>query len=488
MSQITDHIYDAIIVGAGYGGLGQGAQLTKDGVDNYLILEGADELGGVWRDNDYPGAACDTQALIYCYSYFLNLGVSRMYAGRDEMLGYLKAMADEFDLHDKIKLNSRVDRAEWLDEENVWKFTTTGGDAYYGRSFVGGWGQLSKPKIPNFPNMDAFGGIMFHSAQWDHSVDLSGKKVAAIGNAASAVQFVPEVAKVAADLTVFQRSANYILPRNQIVFSEEEQQKFKENPDSYREIRQEIHDTREAGFERTRKGTEAAEEGVEQAIEHLRSQVNDPELVKKLTPTYAFGCKRILRSDEFYPTFNRENVHLETSAIESFTEKGIRTTDGVEHEFDVVIFGTGFYSQEFQGDLAIIGRGGTDLRDRWGNSPEAYLGMAVDGYPNMFILYGPNTNLNHHSVVAMLEAQNKYIRQAVEHLQQHPDQPLDVKAEVLRHFNDEIQQELEQSAFSADCSSWYKNEDGKVINNWSGNVAEYHALTETLNLVDYGVK
>ncbi|MDO5535269.1 MAG: NAD(P)/FAD-dependent oxidoreductase [Propionibacteriaceae bacterium] len=488
-SHLNDaHIYDAVIIGAGYGGLGQGAQLTRDGLDNFLILEGSSQLGGVWRDNNYPGAACDTQALIYCYSYFLNLGVSRMFAGRDEMLGYLIALADEFDLHEHIKLNQRVQTAEWLAEENLWKFTTDAGVEFLGRSFVGGWGQLSKPKVPDFPGMAEFEGAMFHSAEWDHSVDLTGKRVAAIGNAASAVQFVPPVAEVAGQLTVFQRSANYILPRNQIIFSDEELREFQANPDSYRAIRTEIHEVREAGFERTRQGTDLAEEGVQQAMEHLRSQVDDPELVEKLTPTFAFGCKRILRSDNFYPTFNRDNVALETAGVRTFTPQGIITDDGVEHEFDVVIFGTGFHSQAFQGDLDIIGRDGVNLRDRWGNAPEAYLGMTVDGFPNMFILYGPNTNLNHHSVVAMLEAQDKYISQAVDYLRQDRAHVLDVEPRVLREFNEKIQADLEQSAFSADCSSWYKNEDGKVINNWSGNVAEYHDLTADLELADYGVK
>ncbi|HDM2445024.1 TPA: NAD(P)/FAD-dependent oxidoreductase, partial [Staphylococcus aureus] len=231
------------------------------------------------------------------------------------------------------------------------------------------WGQLSKPKVPDFAGRETFEGTQFHSAEWDHTVDLKGKNVAVVGNAASAVQLVPEVAKEAGHLAVFQRSANYILPRNQVIFTDEELREFQENPESYRAIRQEIHDTREDGFERTRKGTDAAQEGVEQAMEHLTSQVNDPELVKKLTPTFAFGCKRILRSDEFYPTFNRDNVSLVTEGIEEITPKGIRNADGVEHEFDVIIYATGFYSQEFQGDLPVIGRGGLDLRERWGNAP-----------------------------------------------------------------------------------------------------------------------
>lgn len=481
------HIYDCIILGTGYGGIGMGAQLTKDGTENYLILEAADEVGGVWRDNTYPGAACDTQALIYCYSYFLNLGVSRMFAGQDEMLDYLKAMAKEFNLYEHIRFNHRITRSEWLEDMKAWEVETATGETFYGRVFVGAWGQLSKPKIPNFPGREHFKGVQFHSAEWDHSTDLSNKKVATIGNAASAVQLVPEVAKVAGHLAVFQRSANYILPRNQIIFSEEELQEFQENPDSYRAIRQEIHDTREAGFERTRTGTDSAAEGVEQAMEHLRSQVNDPALVEKLTPTFAFGCKRILRSDDFYPTFNRENVSLITEGIAEITENGIRTADGVEHEFDVIIYATGFYSQEFQGYLKVIGRGGLDLRERWGNSPEAYLGMSVDGFPNFFMLYGPNTNLNHHSVVAMLEEQDKYISQAVDFLRDNPNKVLDVDPQVLREFNDRIQAELQDSAFSADCSSWYKNEDGKVINNWSGNVAEYQELTRELHIDDYRV-
>ncbi|MDO5032130.1 NAD(P)/FAD-dependent oxidoreductase [Corynebacterium sp.] len=479
-------IYDCIILGSGYGGLGMGAQLTRDGEENFLILEAADEVGGVWRDNTYPGAACDTQALIYCYSYFLNLGVSRMFAGQDEMLGYLKAMAEEFNLYEHIKFNHRITRSEWKEDLKAWEIEANG-ELYYGRVFVGAWGQLSKPKIPDFKNRENFEGVQFHSAEWDHSVDLKGKKVAVVGNAASAVQLVPEVAKEAEKLSVFQRSANYILPRNQVIFTEEELQEFQDNPDSYRAIRQEIHETREEGFDRTRKGTDSAAEGVAQAMEHLRSQVNDPELVEKLTPTFAFGCKRILRSDDFYPTFNRDNVELITEGIDEFTPQGIRTKDGVEHEFDVVIYATGFHSHEFQGDLPVIGRNGLDLRERWGNSPEAYLGMSVDGFPNFFMLYGPNTNLNHHSVVAMLEAQDKYISQAVTYLREHPNEAIDVKKDVITEFNNQVQKDLEGSAFSADCSSWYKNEEGRVINNWSGNVAEYYELTQNLDLADYEV-
>lgn len=483
----NNHIYDAIIIGAGYAGLGQGAQFVQDGVENFLILEKAGQIGGVWRDNTYPGAACDTQAVIYCYSYYLNTTVSRMYAGRQELLGYLNGLAEEFDLHRYLKINQHVVSAEWDELEQLWILTNSEGETYRAQTLIPAWGQLSTPNIPDFPGLPDFKGETFHSASWNHDVDLTGLRVASIGAAASAVQYVPEVAEVAAKLEVFQRSANYILPRNQQIFTEAELAEFQSNPDSYRSLRTAIHNEREAGFTRTRRQTDAAAEGMAAARAHLEEQIPDPELRVKFTPDYDFGCKRILRSDDFYPTFNRDNVELVVEGIERITEKGIATRDGEEHEFDVIIFGTGFHSQTFQGSTEIIGRNGVSLSERWGNAPEAYLGMAVDGFPNMFILYGPNTNLNHHSIVAMLEAQHKYVRQVVDHLRTQEKQSLEVFPEKLHQFNVDVQEELQNSAFSADCSSWYKNEDGKVINNWSGTVAEYHALTAQLDLSDYSV-
>lgn len=481
----NDHIYDAIIVGAGYAGLGQGAQFVQDDIDNFLILEKEEQLGGVWRDNDYPGAACDTQSVIYCYSYYLNLEASRMYAGRDELLRYLEGLADKYGLKDHLRTGQLVSEAVWQEDDLLWELTTESGDTFRTRSWIPAWGQLGIPNIPDFPGLSTFEGESFHSVNWRHDIDLAGKRVGSIGAAATAVQYVPEVAKVASHLTVFQRSANYILPRSQQIFTEAELAEFQSDPESYRVLRRRIHNEREAGFERTRRQTDAAAEGMRQAREHLESVITDPRLREQFTPDYDFGCKRILRSDDFYPTFNRENVTLVTEALDRITPKGIVTRDGVEHELDVIIFGTGFKSHAFQGDMKVLGRNGLDLGERWGNAPEAYLGMTVDGFPNMFILYGPNTNLNHHSIVAMLEAQNRYVRQAVDYLRAGEDRVLDVQEETLRSFNVRIQEELENSAFSADCSSWYKNEDGKVINNWSGTVKEYHTLTHELDLADY---
>lgn len=485
MSSTNDHIYSAIVIGAGFGGLGQGAQFVQDGVEDFLILERGSDVGGVWRENTYPGAACDTQALVYCYSYFLNLKVSRLFAGQEELQGYLRSLVEEFGLGKHIRFGQDITATEWDHDRLLWTVQTADGSRFLTRSVVAAWGQLNVPNIPDIPGTESFGGLAFHSSAWRHDVDLTGKRVASIGSAATAVQYVPEVAKIASNLTVFQRSANYVLPRDQYVFSEEETAAFVADPELYRKKRREIHEFREAGFERTRRHTTASQEGVQQARHHLEAQVADPELRAKLTPDYDFGCKRILRSDDFYPALTRGNVDLVTEQITELTPQGIRTADGVEHEFDVIIYATGFKSHAFQGSMRVVGRDGISLDERWGNAPEAYLGITVDSFPNLFLVYGPNTNLNHNSVVSMLEAQHRYISQAVEYLAADETRMLEVDRSVLETFNVHVQEKLEKSAFSSECSSWYKNEDGRVINNWSGTVNEYRAQAQDLQLDDY---
>ncbi|GAA5215829.1 flavin-containing monooxygenase [Streptomyces thinghirensis] len=471
---MNDHIYDAVIVGAGFGGLGTAAQFARSGRRNFLVLEREADLGGVWRDNTYPGAACDTQSVIYCYSHFPHLTVERMYAGRDELLGYLRALADEYALHDHILLNSGLKSARWDDCAQLWWLRDDHGRTYLARVFVPALGQLGTPKVPSFPGLKEFSGVAFHSARWRHDIALAGKRVASVGAAASAVQYVPEIAAEAAHLVVFQRSANYILPRNQQVFTAQERARHQDDPAVFQELRERIHAEREAGFARTRLGTGEQETGVREALKHLRDQVANPALRRKLTPDHEFGCKRILRSDDYYPALNRPNVTLETSGIEGFTETGIVTHHGKVHDVDVVVFGTGFASQTFVGDIEITGRNGRTLADRWDGVPEAYLGMLVDGFPNLFLDYGPNTNLNHNSVVTMLECQQQFIAEATEQVLSGACGPVEAAAEEVRDFNAGLQAELSRSAFSSDCSSWYKNADGRVVNNWSGTVDEYH--------------
>jgi cation diffusion facilitator CzcD-associated flavoprotein CzcO len=396
-----------------------------------------------------------------------------MYAGRHELQGYLNRIADEYGLRAHIRFGTRVVRATWNEGDAVWVVQTQSGEELRARFFITAWGQLGTPSIPDFAGLASFGGVTFHSAQWNTAVDLTGKRVVSVGNAASAVQYVPEIARVAKYLTVLQRSANWVMPRNQIVFTPEQLDEFEADPALFEQSRKDLHEFRENGFRRTRVGTSEQAAGVALALEHLEKQVPDPELRAKLTPTYEFGCKRILRSDDYFPALTRDNVELDTSAIDRFVSGGVQMADGRVHEADVVVFGTGFKSQAFQGDLIVTGRGGADLAERWNDGAEAYLGMTVDGFPNLFMIYGPNTNLNHNSIISMLETQQHYILEVLGSLLPQVHASLDVRRDVLDDFNRKVQQQMQTSAFSADCSSWYKDASGKVINNWSGTVDEY---------------
>jgi cation diffusion facilitator CzcD-associated flavoprotein CzcO len=469
--------HEIVVLGAGFGGLGMAARLKIAGIDDFVVLEKRPDLGGVWLDNSYPGAACDTESHLYCYSFHPHLRVSAMYAGRNELLNYLKSLASRFDLTEHLRFNQEISRAEWDTNAKIWRFELADGSRLTSRFFVPAWGQLNRPLIPKVRGLDGFKGDFFHSAQWRHDVNLSGKRVASIGNAASAVQYVPEIAPKVGHLTVFQRSANWIMPRNQIVFSAEQLDAYERNPDLFEESRKSLHAFRESGFERTRVGTDAQKEGKRLALAHLQQQVPDPALRQQLTPDYEYACKRILRSDDYYPALARDNVSLETAGVEAFVENGIVTKDGRVLPFDVVVFGTGFESQAFQGSLQVRGTRRT-LAQAWEDGPEAYLGMTVPGFPNMFMLYGPNTNLNHNSIVSMLEIQQNYIIEAIAGLSAAGVSAVDVDQTVFDDYNNRLQAAMTGSAFSSGCSSWYKNAQGKVINNWPGTVDEYRSVTQ----------
>jgi cation diffusion facilitator CzcD-associated flavoprotein CzcO len=469
--------FKTLILGAGFGGLGMGAQLVRNDDEDFIIVERSGDIGGVWLDNAYPGAACDTEAHLYCYSFYPHLRVSRMYAGREELLGYMHRLADAYGLHAHLRLNQEIGEARWDDTAGLWRFKVNGEERYTSKFFVPAWGQLNKPSIPSFEGLDAYRGAFFHSARWDGSVDLAGKSVASVGNAASAVQYVPEIAPSVSHLTVFQRSANWIMPRNQQVFTPAQLDAFEAQPATFEASRRHLHEFRETGFRRTQTGSSDQAEGKRIAIEHLTRQVSDPALRLRLTPDYEFGCKRILRSDDFYPALCRPNVTLEVRPIARFDENGIVTADGEALAFDVVIFGTGFASQAFQGDLAVYGLEGAALSSAWEEGAEAYLGMTVPDFPNMFVVYGPNTNLNHNSIITMLEIQQAYIIDAIK-AASRDHAAVVVKPGVFRAFNDKVQADMGTSAFSSGCSSWYKNKAGKVINNWSGTVDQYRVAAQ----------
>lgn len=491
MTRLKNHSnHKIVILGAGFSGLGMAAQLKSAGFNDFIILEKAAAIGGVWRDNTYPGAACDTQSHLYCYSYFPHLRVSRLYADQPEFIRYMNELIDAYHLREHIALEAEITRAQWDNAEHCWNFTVNDLSqnetiTLQGQYFIPAWGQLNTPNIPNFPGLDDYQGEYFHSANWNHNCTLKEKRVASVGAAASAVQYIPEVAKDAGHLTIFQRSANWILPREQVYFSEEELDQFEENPELYMESRQALFTMREEGYDVLTQGSEAQKAGAKMALDYLNSTISDPELRKKLTPDYEYGCKRILRTSDYYPTLLRPNVTLETSGIERFVEDGIITQDGEHHPLDVVIFGTGFKSQAFHGDLEIIGLNGETLSQYWANGAAAYLGITVPHFPNMFLLYGPNTNLNHNSILIMVELQQNYIVKAIQELTSKEIPAVTVDESRFTQFNDQLQTALKATAFSTSCSSWYKNAEGKIINNWSGKVADYQALVKDFNLQDF---
>lgn len=464
---------DVIVLGAGFSGIGLGVKLLEGGRRDFAILEQADDIGGTWRDNTYPGSGCDTESHLYCFSFALHPTVSRVYARQPEILAYMKRIVDDHGLRPYIRLGTTVTSVVWDDEALLWRVALADGSVLTARNFVAAWGQLNRPQIPVIAGQDAFDGVQFHSARWRHDVALAGKRVASIGNAASAVQYIPEIAPVVGHLDVFQRSPNWVVPRLDRPYSPEEIAGYSTVPDAFARHRQELFEWRETTFLRMKQGSAEAQELEYIALEHLRSQVPDPGLRKRLTPDYPLGCKRILRSDDYFPAIVRDNVALITSGISHVAPEGIVTSDGELHPVDVIIYGTGFETQSFQGSVTVSGRGGPSLRDTWKEGAYAYLGMCVSGFPNFFVLYGPNTNLGHNSILSMLETQFDYVLQALAAQDRPGNGTLEVRPEVVSRFNAELQREMDDAAWSGDCNSWYKNAAGKVINNWSGTVGQY---------------
>lgn len=469
---------DVVILGAGFGGLGMAATLLKNDIHNFVIFEQGPSLGGVWRDNIYPGAACDVDAVLYCYSYFPNLQVTCSFSGQEEILDYMHRFSDEFGLDNHIELNKKITAAQWLEHENKWELTINHAEKVKARVFITAWGQLNVPSIPNFEGLNQFQGVQFHSAQWPEQIDLSGKKVLTVGTAASAVQYIPEIAPIVDQLYIFQRTPNWVVPRKQRYYTKEEREQFQKHPEIFFSMRQANYNEREtATFARLQKGSIEHEQAIEVALTHLKDQIKDEELQRKLIPDYDFGCRRVLRSDDYYPTLNRKNVELVLTEIDHITPTGVVAKNGQHYEVDVLIFGTGFATQHFNGDLDVKGLRRASLTERWQAGAEAYLGLTVPDFPNFFMLYGPNTNLNHNSILAMLEIQHDYVAAAIKHIL-NDNLTIDVKKDVFKEFNLNLQKELAESVFSAGCSSWYQNSEGKVVNNWSSTVADYGAITQ----------
>ena len=477
--------HDVAIIGTGFGGLCMAIQLQRDGRDDFVLLERGADVGGTWRDNHYPGAACDVPSHLYSLSFEANADWSRKFPTQPELYAYLRDVTDKHGLRPHIRFNARVDSARFDSGRGVWQVQTAQG-ALTARVLVAANGGLAEPKLPDIPGVERFAGKTFHSSQWDHDYDLSGKRVAVIGTGASAIQFVPEIAERVGRLDVYQRTPNWIIPRPDRPYSDTEKTLFRKLPIVRRLHRALIyweHEARVMGMVINPALMKLFQKVAER---HIRRQVPDAVLRRAVTPDYTIGCKRILISNAWYPALSRPNVALITDGIREIREHSIVTADGTEREVDCLIFATGFYATENPIAEVISGRDGQTLAQAWQDGEEAYLGTAVHGFPNLFFIVGPNTGLGHNSMVFMIETQVGYIRRLLAHLDSEAEGvALEVDANVQSAYNAELQGKLATSIWATGCQSWYKHRSGKITALWPGFTFQFWLRARQVRARDY---
>lgn len=461
-----------------------GIRLADGGYD-FTIFDRADGFGGTWRHNTFPGAACDVPSHLYSYSFAPNPRWSKTYANQPEILEYLEKVALDYGLHRHLRANTGVDTVRWSDRTRRWTLTTQTGATHDFDAVVSAVGMLDVPNIPAIPGAQRFGGRAFHSSRWDHGTSTAGERVASIGTGASAIQYVPAIAPETAHLTVFQRTPIWVSPRHDVPFTPEQHMLFERDPGAAQKLRDEIFDS----YESSSFDVDAAQtrEATALAYSYLMRKVADPELRKKLTPDYPLGCKRPLMSRDWFPTFNLPHVRLETSPIVEFTERGPRTADGAEHPVDTVIYGTGFTAADYLSSIDVYGTGGRRLRDEWRDGAEAYLGTLVAGYPNLFVLYGPNTN-GVNSILFIHEVQTQFIRDILDVMDGHRVRTVEVKPEAQDRYNAEIQAAMAGTVWLSNCSNYYRHPNGKVVTQLPFSGKTFAERTRDLQLGHYDLR
>jgi cation diffusion facilitator CzcD-associated flavoprotein CzcO len=478
---------DVLIVGAGFSGLCMGIKLLESGMKSFLIIEKSAEIGGTWWDNRYPGCACDIPSHLYSFSFAPSTEWTRMYPGQQEIHAYLKHCVERYALAPYLRLNTRFQEAIWDESAGVWNATVGEGMCLRARVLVSGMGALHVPRYPDLRGLERFKGPAFHSSNWNQNVELAGKNVAVIGTGASAVQFVPQIAPQVGKLHLFQRTPAWIVPRLDFAFSEKWKRRFRNIPLTRWALRQYIfwrQEIRVLGF----LGNQTFRKKVEEiSLRHLARRIKDPKLRTALTPNYQLGCKRVLVSDDFYPTLNRSNVELVTEQIAEIREDSIVTRDGTERPIDVLIYGTGFRASEPLIGCRIVGRGGLEIHDAWKERMSAFLGVTVKGFPNFFMLLGPNTGLGHNSVVLMIEAQVRYAVKCLKLLKHSKHRVIEVRPESQHRFEEEIHRRMARTVWqSGGCHSWYQDQrTGEITTLWPSSVVSYLRRTRTVSASDY---
>ncbi|KAA9161365.1 NAD(P)/FAD-dependent oxidoreductase [Amycolatopsis acidicola] len=476
-----------IIVGTGFSGLGMAIQLRKQGREDFVILEKAHEVGGTWRDNTYPGCACDIQSHMYSFSFEQNPNWTRSFSPQPEIWDYLRGVAKKYDLYRFIRFGQEMTGARWDSDEHRWHVATRGGDEFAGTHLVNGVGALHLPQTPDLKGIENFEGEKFHSARWNHDYDLRGKRVAVVGTGASAIQFVPAIAPDVERLTLFQRTPPWVMPKPDHAMPEWAKNLFDKVPGvqrAYRSLLYWMLEARAVGFNGhpgvMKIGQLLAKSNIDRAV-------SDPELRAKLTPDYVMGCKRVLISNDYYPALARDNVDVVTDGVAEVKAHSIVDTAGVEHEVDAIIFGTGFHVTDAFDNLDIIGEDGRNLSKEWaGEGMQTHLGITVAGFPNLFFLLGPNTGLGHNSVVFMIESQIRYIAEAIRLVEEKDAHALVPRTDVQTRFNDEIQRKLNKGVWTqGGCQSWYLDSKGVNRTVWPGFTWRYWLNTRKLRPADF---
>jgi cation diffusion facilitator CzcD-associated flavoprotein CzcO len=461
------------IIGAGFGGLAAAAELRRAGFENFTIFEKGATVGGVWRENTYPGAACDVPSSIYSFSFALNGTWSQLFGGQTEIHDYLQRVSDDLGLTAHIRFQTEVVAASFDEQASLWTIELASGDEHTFSVVVMATGQLSRPKLPEFPGQGSFTGPSFHSAQWDHTVDLTGKRVAVVGSGASAIQIVPAIADQVADLTVIQRSPNWVIWKSKRRHGRLQAgllARFKLARRIQHNAMFLAYDLRWPLVSRTTNPIRVLSQWVMKQI--IARNISDPNERAAAIPRYRMLCNRLLLSNDWYPTLGRPDVHLVGSPVASVSRRGLRTADGHDISVDAIIWCLGFRASEFLAPIRITGRDGVELREKWAEGAEAYLGMSVPGFPNLFVMFGPNTNSITNTIVFMLERQASYLRQAVQYLAREGGW-VDVRESVHADFQTYLQRRLARTVFTDNCPGWYTNAAGKVTAMWPNSHISY---------------
>ena len=481
MSEAAQRI---VIVGAGFGGIAAAIELQEHGFGDIEILDRAEELGGTWHYNTYPGAACDVASHLYSFSFAQRRDWTRLCSTQAEILDYMREVAREYGVDRRMTFGVEVASCTWDDAAQTWTVAAADGRTWEAGAVILATGQLHQPAYPRLEGLQEFAGHSFHSAQWDHEYDLAGKRVAVIGTGASAVQFVPEVAKVAGHLDVYQRTGNWFMPRRNRSYPAPVAWAIRHVRGLQAFRRRFFYQYTESVTLMIRHPRTIGRLGRLRSSLFMRWQVRDPELRRRVWPDYTFGCKRILFSSFFLPALQRPNVELRTEPIARMTAQGPQTADGAVHPVDCVIYGTGFRTNDFMFPMEITGAQGRSLREAWADGPHAHLGMTVPGFPSLFVLYGPNTNTSGGSIITYLEAQSGYVRQALALVRDRGAGAIEVRPEVEAASDRALQARFAGTAWTR-CESWYRDDTGRIVANWPGYVREYEAATAVLDPADF---